>query len=287
MTRPQMNMRLVLMSVIVALVAAGIAPADQTAGDEQLLTAYEKIPVRVRTLVEWANKGKAATPRNVDERMETLWARNNALRWIKRTIDPELLSKDNDLLKEQLDMLERDDGCDIICAQWTQRGLTFNVLQTRTIMAVAVTEGARGSDSKGLARPSVVKLADRIFRNHDKALVRRDNKEVNVVESAGGSRAILLASLADGGVQELDGGYRGECRRIESTKNHVDRAWCRFWWRYVSWWSTPDTVVFYFPKVSGGSILASYEYDEADKQWFEERTDHNKSGRRPKKRDKD
>ena len=268
MTRPRTNRASGPVSAIVALAVAGVAAADQ-ANDESLRKAYEKIPVRVRTLVEWANEGKAAKRRDVNERMETLWARNSALRWMKRAIDPELLPADDEVLKEQLAMLERDDGCDIICAQWTRPELTFNVLQTNSIMTVAVTEESRGSDRKGVARSSVVKLAGRVFRNHDKVLVHSDNKDVNVVESAGGSRAILLESLANGKVQELDGGYRGQLRRLEHAKGHMDRAWCQFWWRRVSWWSTPGTVVFYFPKVSGGSIAPSYGYEEMDKQWFE------------------
>ena len=280
MRQPHTNTKLALLTVIVALASVAVACADKP-DSASLRKAYLRIPVRVRALVEWANEGKAATPRNVDERIETLWARNDARRWITWVIDPSLLPGTDGVPSADLEMLERDDGCDIICAQWERNGLAFSVLQTSTIMTVTVAAESKQSDETGAGRAAATRLAGRVFRNHDEVLMPRGAVDVNVVESAGGSRAILLKALADGEVEELAGGYRGLPRRLKNAKGHKDRTWRLFWWRHVSWWSTPGTTVFYFPKVGGGPTAASYGYDEADRRWFEERTYHNKSGKRP------
>ena len=248
-------------------------PADGDAtpapSDEQLRAAYEKIPVRVRTLVEWANAGKPATARNVDEGERTRLARNTALSWVKGVIDPELRPPGEDALKPRLELLERDDGCDIIATEWEQDGLAFSVLQTHTFMTVTVRGQSGSSGEKGADRAAAMTLAGRVFGNHDEVLRPRGGVNVNIVESAGDSRAVLLDSLAKGDAEELKGGYSGAPRRIETAKDYSDRMWLWYWWRHVGWWSTPDAVVFYLPKISGGPFMASYNYELGDSHWFD------------------
>ena len=270
MTQPHANTTLPLAIAIIILASATVVPADK--GDEKSLrNAYERIPVRVRALVEWADEGKAATPRTVEESERTRLARTTALRWVEEVIDPKLRPPGEDALKPRLELLERDDGCDIIATEWEQDGLAFSVLQTNTFMTATVRGQSVKSGEKGADRPAVMTLAGRVFGNRDEVLVPEGGANVNVVESAGGSRAVLLNSLAKGDVEELKGGYSGVPRRIETAKDHSDRLRCLFWWRHVGWWSTPDAVVFYLPKVSGGSFAASYNYELGDSRWFEKR----------------
>ena len=146
-----------------------------------------------------------------------------------------------------------------------------HVLLHQTIIGLETKKQLKKAGEKGADRPAVVALAGRVFGNRDKVLVPEGGVYVDIVESAGGSRAVLLDALAKGEAEELKGGYRGVPRRIERAKDHSDRLRRMFWWRHVGWWSTPDAVVFYLPKVSGGSFAASYNYELGDSRWFEKR----------------
>lgn len=256
---------------IVVLFPVGCFSQESSSGKPiEVRKLKEYLPQRVNVLAESLDRVSLAGQKNVADANDRYVrrAKEEALRWVFKTVRKDWLPPDPNVLRSNLVMLKDAVGPnDLAIVRWQKGDNAIAVAQTKTIILIQVrptSESIRAETAKGARKL--------LARNTTLSVLNRE-VDVRVVEPTKSrmEKRIITPDLSEASfefadVQEYAEGIHGMCA---GPRGDRDRDF-GYWWRRVSWWTDGRAINIYALKTEGGAWRANYGETILDAKWFEE-----------------